>query len=63
MFLAQSEYENRLRREGVASSKNRTRPVTPTNGLSKGLTLAVLGLIAAATLIMAFAPSASIYQG
>ena len=38
--------------------------VTPSNGLlSKGLTLGMLGLIAAFTLLMAFAPSGSIYQG
>lgn len=34
------------------------------NGLfSKGLSLAVLGVIAALTLVMAFAPAGSIYQG
>ena len=42
----------------------RKQDVTPSNGLlSKGLTLGMLGLIAAFTLLMAFAPSGSIYQG
>jgi hypothetical protein len=34
-----------------------------TQGISKGLSLAALAVIAALTLIMAFAPAGSIYQG
>ncbi len=34
-----------------------------TQGFSKGLIIAGLGLIAALTLVMAFAPAGSIYQG
>ncbi len=34
-----------------------------TRAFSKGVTIALLGAIATATLIMAFAPSGSIYNG
>jgi hypothetical protein len=41
----------------------RRRKWTMTQGISKGLSLAALAVIAALTLIMAFAPAGSIYQG
>lgn len=41
----------------------RRRKRTMTQGFSKGLSLAALAVIAALTLIMAFAPAGSIYQG
>lgn len=34
-----------------------------TNIIAKGFSLAVLGIMAAAVLVMAFAPSGSIYNG
>ena len=34
-----------------------------TQGISKTVTIAVLAVIAAMTLLMAFAPAGSIYQG
>ena len=37
--------------------------VRMTQGFSKGLIIVGLGLIAALTLVMAFAPAGSIYQG
>lgn len=59
MFLARSDE----RHEGAAASRKRIRQLTPSSGLSKGLTVAMLGVIAALILLMAFAPAGSIYQG